>query len=233
MVLSSAPLAPPGSKAVSPPPCPLRTAHATCTARRSSITNAQEGARSQDRDERTAQGPCISMQARACPWPLVTRGSPLSTGPMCRFVTISRPVTPAGSLHPCGSGRRLHPYPYHDSTAFAFSRIFYLHSHFPSLRTDDSWVPKRALQAYHVPRVRQTDRVRTPLYTGWVYECVGSPFIRTYLPTMPFWRWGRMVALAPPASRCVTPRLHLRCPYRPFPKVPLACHSPSVRLPSA
>ena len=175
----------PGSKAVSPPPCPLRTAHATCTARRSSITNAQEGARSQDRDERTAQGPCISMQARACPWPLVTRGSPLSTCPMCRFVTISRPVTPAGNLHPCGSGQRMPPSPYHDSTACASSRLFSLHSHLPALRRDDSWVATRAIQACHVPHVPPPDRLRTPLDTGWDDGCVGLPFKRTDLPTRP------------------------------------------------
>ena len=152
---------------------------------------------------------------------------------MFRCAKGSRPVTPAGSLHPCGSGRRLHPYPYHDSTAFAFSRIFYLHSHFPSLRTDDSWVPKRALQAYHVPRVLQTDRVRMPLYTGRVNGCVGSPLPLTDLPSVPFWLWGRMVALAPPASRCVTPRLQFSYPSRLFPDDETMCHSSLLAFPSA
>ena len=152
---------------------------------------------------------------------------------MVRFAKVSPPVTPAGSLHPFGLGQSLNPYPHHYSTAFAFSRIFYLHGHSPSLRTDDSWVLKRVIQAYHVPQVPQTDRVRTPLYTGWVYRCVGSPLILTDLPTMQFWLWGRMVALAPRSSRCVEARLHLHYPYRPFPKGHPACHSPSVLLPSA
>ena len=78
-----------------------------------------------------------------------------------------------------------------------------------------------------------TDRVRTPLYTGWVDGCVGLPLKLADLPTMPFWLWSRMVALAPRLSRCVTPRLWLPYPYRSFPEVRLVCHSPFVLLPSA
>ena len=94
-------------------------------------------------------------------------------------------------------------------------------------------IDKSVVQAYHGPRVPHTDRVRTPLYTGWDHRGVGSPLTLTDLPTMPCWLWSRKVALAPPASRCVRPRLHLRYPYRSFPEVHRVCHSPSVRVPSA
>ena len=60
---------PPGNMAVLPPPRPIRTAHATFTARRSSITNVLERTRSSDRNERTSQGPGIfagKMPLAAC-----------------------------------------------------------------------------------------------------------------------------------------------------------------------
>jgi hypothetical protein len=72
-----------------------------------------------------------------------------------------------------------------------------------------------------------------PLYTGRVNGCVGSPLKLTDLPSVPFWLWGRMVARAPPASRCVTPRLQLPSPYRPFPDHETVCHSRLIVLPSA
>jgi len=67
--------------------------------------------------------------------------------------------------------------------------ILYLHRHSPPLRETDS-VPLgvapgwRAIQAYHVPHDSQIDRVRTSLYTGWVFGCVGSPSILADLPTV-------------------------------------------------
>jgi hypothetical protein len=130
-------------------------------------------------------------------------------------------------------GGAKNPYPHHYRTAFACSRVFYLHGEHPSLRLDSSRLAARAVQAYHVPRVPHRDRLRTPLYTGWVDGCVGLPLKLTNLPTMPFWLWSRMVALAPRASRCVRPRLRLPYPYRSFPEVRPVCHSPFVRLPSA
>jgi hypothetical protein len=125
------------------------------------------------------------------------------------------------------------PSPHHYRTAFACSRVFYLHDASPSLTVGLLLHTKRVVQAYHVPQVPPIERVRMPLYTGWVYGCVGSPLILAYLPTMPFWLWGRRVALAPRVSRCVRPRLQLPYPYRSFPEVHRVCHSPSVRLPSA
>ena len=59
---------------------------------------------------------------------------------------------------------------------------------------------------------------------------------RQYSPTcppLPFWRWGRKVALAPPLSRYVIPRLHSHYPCRSFPKVTTMCHSSLLRFPSA
>ena len=107
-------------------------------------------------------------------------------------------------------------------SGFASSHVPYRLRHALCLRSGDSGdlrlaPPRRAHPAYHVPRVSPTSRGRMPLYTGRVNGCVGSPLKLTDLPSMPFWRWGRMVALAPPASRCVTPRLQLPSPYRPFP----------------
>src|SRR2546422_8236727 len=108
----------------------------------------------------------------------------------------------------------------------------------PCLRAGDSEdlrlaLPQRARPAYHVSRVARTSRVRMPLYTGRVNGFVGAPLKLTDLPSVPFWRWGRMVALAPPALRCVIPRLQLPYPYRPFPDDELMCHSLRIALPSA
>src|SRR5262249_23182436 len=47
------------------------------------------------------------------------------------------------------------------------------------------------------------------------------------------WRWARRVAPAPPASRCVTPRLQLPYPYRLFPDGHTMCHSQCCALPRA
>jgi hypothetical protein len=147
----------------------------------------------------------------------------------------SRPITPAGSQPPFGVGHSVSPYPHHYSGAFAFSRVPYRLRRFPCLRVGDSGdvrlaPPQRANPAYHVPRVSPTSRGRMPLYTGRVNGCVGAPLKLTDLPSMPFWRWGRMVALAPPASRCVIPRLQLPYPYRPFPADETVCHSQAYRF---
>jgi hypothetical protein len=133
----------------------------------------------------------------------------------------SRPVTPAGSPPPFGVGHSVHPSPRHDSVAFACSRLPDRLRRFPCVRVGDSGdlrlaPPQRANPASHVPRVAPPSRGRRPLYTGRVHGGVGAPFKRTALPSVPFWRWGRMVALAPPASRCVIPRLQFPYPSRPF-----------------
>jgi hypothetical protein len=150
------------------------------------------------------------------------------------FPRRSRPLTPAGSQPPCGVGHRVRPSPHHDSRAFAFSHVPYRLRRFPCLRVGDSRVlrfalPWRANPAYHVPRVAPTSRGRMPLDTGRVNGCVGAPFKRPDLPSVPFWRWGRMVALAPPALRCVIPRLQLPYPSRPFPADETVCHSQALR----
>ena len=132
----------------------------------------------------------------------------------------------------------MHPYPPHYGVAFASSRVLYRLRHSLCLRSGDSRdlrlaPPRRANPAYHVRRVSPTSRGRMPLYTGRVNGCVGSPLKLTDLPSMPFWLWGRMVALAPPVSRCVTPRLQLPYPYRLFPDDEIMCHSSLIALPSA
>jgi hypothetical protein len=147
----------------------------------------------------------------------------------------SHPLTPEGSQPPFSAGQRLNPYPPHYKVAFASSRVPYRLRRLPCLRVGDSGdlglaLPQRANPAYHVPRVLPTSRVRMPLYTGRVDGCVGLPLKLTDLPSVPFWLWGRMVALAPPASRCVIPRLQLPYPYRPFPDDKAVCHSPLYRL---
>ncbi len=150
------------------------------------------------------------------------------------MLRLLRPVTPAGSQPPCGVGHSVSPYPRHDSGALAVSRIPYRFRRVPCLRVGDSRglgcaLPRRAHPAYHVPRGSPTRRVRMPLYTGRVNGCVGVPFKRTDLPSRPLWRWGRMVALAPPASRGVIPRLQFPYPYRPFPADASVCHSQAYR----
>jgi hypothetical protein len=85
-------------------------------------------------------------------------------------------VTPARSLHPFGLGQSLNPYRHHYSTAFASSRIFYLHNLSAFLTVGLLWAfPQRVIQAYHVPQVAPTDGRRTPLYTGGYYTCGGRP----------------------------------------------------------
>jgi hypothetical protein len=150
----------------------------------------------------------------------------------------SRPLTPVGSQPPCGGGQSVHPSPPHDRVAFASS-------HVPSRlrrplcsRSGDSGglglaLPQRAQPASHGWRVSPTRRGRMPLCTGRVNGCVGAPCKRTDLPSMPLWRWGRMVALAPPALRCVIPRLQFPYPSRPFPDDELMCHALRIALPSA
>ena len=154
---------------------------------------------------------------------------------MCSLPRFLRPVTPAGSQPPCGAGSRLPPYPPHYRVAFASSCVPYRLRPLPCLRVGDSGdlrlaPPQRARPAYHVSRVSPISRVRMPLYTGRVNGCVGSPLKLTDLPSVPFWRWGRMVALAPPASRCVTSRLQVSYPYRPFPDDETMCHSCLIGL---
>jgi hypothetical protein len=142
----------------------------------------------------------------------------------------SHPVTPARSQPPFSVRQSLNLYPSHYRSAFASSRILYRLRLLPALRLGDSVDlrvarPQRAHPAYHVSRVSPTSQVRMPLYTGRVDRCVSLPLKRADLPSVPFWRWGRMVALAPPASRCVTPRLQLPYPYRLFPDDNTMCHS--------
>ena len=129
----------------------------------------------------------------------------------------------------------MHLSPSHDRTAFASSRLLSRLRPPPGLRAGDSGdlrlaPPQRARPAYHVSRVAPTRRVRMPLDTGRVNGCVSAPFKLTDLPSMPFWLWGRMVALAPPASRGVTLRLQFSSPYRPFPDDETVCHSGSHRF---
>jgi hypothetical protein len=85
-------------------------------------------------------------------------------------------VTPAGSLHPFGLGQSWNPYPHHYSTAFASSRIFYLHNTSAFLTVGLLWAfVQRVIQAYHVPQIVPTNGLRVPLYTGEVCTCVGRP----------------------------------------------------------
>jgi hypothetical protein len=170
-------------------------------------------------------------------WPLVAQGYPLYTCPVLRFAKASRPVTPAGSLHPFGAGPRLRPYPPHYRTAFACSRICYLH-HLPLSLPSGYSLDVRVAQPrewYRLTTFREFHRSASDasVYTGWVFGCVGLPLKLTDRPTMPFWRWSRRAALAPRVSRCVTPRLWLPSPYRSFPEVRPVCHSPFVLLLSA
>jgi hypothetical protein len=144
-------------------------------------------------------------------------------------------VTPVGSQPPFSAGQSLTPYPPHSSVAFAFSRVPSRLRRSLCLRSGDSGdlgvaLPQRANPAYHVARVLPTSRGRMPLYTGRVNGCVGLPLKLTDLPSVPFWRWGRRVALAPPASRCVIPRLQFPYPFRPFPDGEAMCHSRLIGL---
>ena len=68
------------------------------------------------------------------------------------------------------------PYRHHYSTAFASSRIFYLHntSAFLTVGLLAVFSP-RVIQAYHVPQVAPTNGGRVPLYTGGHCTCVGRP----------------------------------------------------------
>ena len=67
-------------------------------------------------------------------------------------------------------------YPHHYSTAFASSRIFYLHNLSAFLTVGLLWAfTQRVIQAYHVPQVVPTNGGRAPLYTGEDCTCVGRP----------------------------------------------------------
>ena len=147
-----------------------------------------------------------------------------------RVLRLPRPVTPAGSQPPFSVGQHGFPSPPHDRMAFACSRVPSRLHRLPRLRMGDSRgfglaQPWRGHPASHVSRGSPTSRGRRPLDTGRVNGCVRVPFKRATLPSMPFWRWGRMVALAPPASRCVTPRLQWPSPYRLLPDGHTMCHS--------
>ena len=77
-------------------------------------------------------------------------------------------------------GQSSNPYPSHYRRAFASSGLFYLQRVRRPLRAAYSLdfclaLPARALQAYHVPQVAPISGVRTPLYTGGHYTCVGRP----------------------------------------------------------
>jgi hypothetical protein len=142
-----------------------------------------------------------------------------------------------GKSAPFRVGQSSNPYLPHYRTAFASSRIFYLHGISPSLAVGillglTPCTARRAIQAYRVPPIPQ-DGVRTPLYTGWCCECAGPPSKLACLTTLPFWLWSRMVALAPLLSRYVTTRLYLHYPYPSFPTAEPACYSPSYALPNA
>jgi hypothetical protein len=70
----------------------------------------------------------------------------------------------------------LNPYRHHYSTAFAFSRIFYLHDNSAFLTVGLLWAfAQRVIQAYHVPQSVPTNGGRVPLYTGGNYTYVGRP----------------------------------------------------------
>ena len=68
----------------------------------------------------------------------------------------------------------MNPYRHHYSTAFAFSRLFYLHhnSAFLTVGLLRGFAP-RVIPAYHVPQVAPTNGGRAPLYTGGYHTCVG------------------------------------------------------------
>ncbi len=90
------------------------------------------------------------------------------------------PCASPGSQRPFRVGQISNPYPHHYSTAFASSGLFYLQRVRRVLRIAYSRDlclarPARALQAYHVPQVAPISGVRTPLYTGGHYTCVGPP----------------------------------------------------------
>jgi len=70
----------------------------------------------------------------------------------------------------------LNSYPHHYHTAFAFSRIFYLHnlSAFLTVGLLGAFT-QRVIQAYHVSPVVPTNGLRAPLYTGKDCTCVGRP----------------------------------------------------------
>jgi hypothetical protein len=79
----------------------------------------------------------------------------------------------------------LNSYRHHYSTAFAFSRIFYLHNLSAFLTVGLLGVfTQRVIQAYHVSQVVHIDGVRAPLYTGEGYTCVGRP-LTSPEPTSP------------------------------------------------
>ena len=151
------------------------------------------------------------------------------------MLRLFRPVTPTGRQPPFGVGHSVPPLPDPSSRAFTFSRVPSRLRRVPCWRVGDSKggglaLPRRAKPAYPVPRVSPPRRGRMPLYTRKVNGCAGSPFKLTDLPSVPLWRWGRMVARAPPALRCVIPRLQLPYPYRPFPDDATVCHAGSHRL---
>jgi len=68
------------------------------------------------------------------------------------------------------------PYPHHYSTAFASSRIFYLHtlSAFLTVGLLGAFT-QRVIQAYHVSHVVPINGGRVPLYTGGDATCGGQP----------------------------------------------------------
>ena len=153
---------------------------------------------------------------------LVVRDDAWETAPqltVCFIDLVRSHPREVSRLSAWGTACTPSPRPY--SVACAFSRVPYRLRRFPCLRVGDSGdlrlaPPQRAHPAYHVPRVSPTSRGRMPLYTGRVHGCVGAPLKRPDLPSVPFGRWGRRVALAPPASRGVIPRPQFPDPSRPF-----------------
>jgi hypothetical protein len=107
----------------------------------------------------------------------------------------------------------------------------------PPLRSGYSGTYALHRQESHtgLPRTAaSTDGVRTPLYTGWCYECAGPPSILACLTTI------AILALEPNGSSSsasltirTTTRLYLHYPYPSFPTAGPACYSPSCALPSA
>jgi len=121
-----------------------------------------------------------------------------------RFAQPSRRVTPAGSQPPCGLGQSLNPSRHHYSTAFASSRIFYLHGTSAFLTVGLLWAfPQRVIPAYHVSQVAPTNGVRAPLYTGGDHTRVGRPL------TSPDPAPRALLALEP-VSRLSSARLTMR-----------------------
>jgi hypothetical protein len=183
-----------------------------------------------------ARGPARCRQARGR---VECHGLPLrNCAPVDGLLRLPPPVPPAGRQPPCSVGSSVCPSPPSSRVACAASRVPDRLHRLLCVRVGASWglrlaLPWRAHPASHVARGSPTRRGRRPLDTERVHGGVSVPFTRPALPSLPFGRWGRRVALAPPASRCVTPRLQVPYPYRLFPDGHTMCHSQCCAFPRA